>query len=103
MYNYEKIRNILSKYYQQNNREIIKILEQVRNNDITELNLNRKYVNNIDVLCEILKNNTSLKSLILSNNHINNIDKLGDYLKNNKTLKELNLSFNILNNINYFC
>ena len=103
-----------------------KIYEQLKNNEITELNLKYNEIKdlnelydylkinsslikldlsgnniNIDKLCEIIKTNSSKTYLNLYSCGLENIDKLCDNgLKYNKTLKEIHLGWNCLENIN---
>jgi len=78
------------------------IYDKLKNNEIIELNLGYRYIENIDKLADCLKYNTSLKCLGLDNNEIENIDKLGESLKYNSSLKDLSLSENKIENIDNF-
>jgi len=75
------------------------ILDKLKNNKITKLDLSCYKIENIDKLGESLKFNSSLTELCLYNNKIENIDKLSESLKFNSSLTYLDLSWNKIENI----
>ena len=70
------------------------IYKQLKNNEITELDLSNNKIENIDKLSKNLKYNNSLEVLYLNNNKIENIDRLSKSLIFNSSLKELYLNYN---------
>jgi len=73
-----------------------KILQTIRDNVVTTLNLSRKNISNNDLarIAEALKSNTSITRLFLNWNKLTDPSSLAEVLKSNTTLTELELCGN---------
>ena len=79
---------------------LIYISEIIKKNTITKLNLSYNNLENIDIIADSLKNNTSIKFINLDNNNIKKIDLLCDVLKNNTSILGLSIENNKIENVN---
>ena len=77
------------------------ITDTLKNNtSIKYINLDHNNINKIDLLCEVLKNNTSILGLKIDNNKIENNIKIAELIKENKSIKRLSINNNHFTNIN---
>jgi len=94
---FDSIINITSNKLSSNN--LIYLAEIIKKNTVKILGFNNSYIENIDIIAESLKNNTSINQIYIYNCNINKIGSLCDVLKNNTSVSFLNISHNKIEDV----